>query len=393
VSSSINIRILREARKSRKLSVEEVAAFANVTEDRLRKFENAAASPTSNQLSKLGELYNLAFYQFYSESLPDFSEALPDFRKTNPTKANLSPRGLVRIWQTQSQAEFVEMMARALGALKPQRSTFLRLTNEKQPSAEALRNQFDLWNEKVAKGLKFSGTDEMKFSSYLRCFVEFHGCNTVFNSVPETDYLGFFDEYSESQKSIFVNRNQAYSKRKLFTLSHEVAHFLFDAEGVSNPFIAKNAIERQCNQYAAEFLAPEGLVRRIIDSKPKTRSSERLIDLVSGNSLLSRQASALRLFELDLISKSDTSSFFRKAASKRQFKEFEAKPKTAPMGRPAAVGKKLSEVGTYNCYVAKLAMEQKLVDPIDVARGLGISEGLQGDVFDLAARRYEASAD
>lgn len=393
MSSNLNIKILREARRSRKLSIEEVASFASISGERLRKFETASAEPTSNQLAKLGELYNLPFYEFYSDKLPEFSDTLPDFRKANPTEANLSPRGLIRIWQTQSQAEFVEILAGALGRSKPERSSFRRLTNEKQPSAETLRNQFDIWSERVVNNLKFSGTHEMRFLSYLRSFVEFHGCNTVFNSAPASDYLGFFDEYSEAQKSIFVNRDQAYGKRKLFTLSHEVAHFLFDAEGVSNPFIAKNAIERQCNEYAAEFLAPENLVRRIIDSKPHIRSSERLIDLLSENSLLSRQAAALRLLKLDLITKAQTNSFFRKVSGKSRFKEFEDRPKSAPMGRAAAVGKKLSEVGTYNAYVAKLAVSQGLVDPTDIHRGLGISEGLQGDVFDLAARRYEASAD
>lgn len=62
------------------------------------------------------------------------------------------------------------------------------------------------------------------------------------------------------------------------------------------------------------------------------------------------------------------------------------------MGRSVAVGKKLSEVGVYSAYIASLAVEKKAVDVVDVERGLGISEKLQPYVFDLAKRRFEASA-
>ncbi len=74
--------------------------------------------------------------------------------------------------------------------------------------------------------------------------------------------------------------------------------------------------------------------------------------------------------------------------------EYEIKaPPSKVMGKGAAIGRKLSEIGVYSGYVASIALKNKIVDVVDVERGLDIPESIQSNVLDLAARRYETSSE
>ena len=270
------------------------------------------------------------------------------------------------------------------------------MTNKRVPDAHELRVGFDSWLAERAKELKFHGPEEEVYLRHVRLFLDARGCSTAVNSAPVDDYLGFFKEFTPHTRVIFVNREVTHPKRRLFTLAHEIAHFIYEEEGVSNPFVIKNDIERRCNAYAAQFLAPDDLVMTIVHSAdaPIIRDTVRLVNFLSRQSLLSRQASALRLEELGVITKRAASIFFAHLAGLKRIVEAEPEPQEKkPMGVGAAIGKKLSEVGVYAAYIAAVALKKRIVDVVDIERGLGISETIQGRVLDLAARRFEASAD
>jgi len=241
--------------------------------------------------------------------------------------------------------------------------------------------------------LKNKDESEKSFYAQLRLFIDVHACNTVSNSAPQDDYLGFFAQKDDAC-SIFINRDINFVRRKIFTLSHEFAHLIYDKQGISNPFLAKNDFERMCNRYSAGFIAPDDEVLKIVTENGTThRSSSSLIDVVSAKTYLSRQAAALRLAELECISEKDARQFFRRITKVQDQAEFESPQSGTPMGRGAAIGKKLSEVGVFNAYVASLALKEHLVDKYDIQNGLGISDTLQTSVLDLAARRFEAGAE
>jgi Zn-dependent peptidase ImmA (M78 family)/transcriptional regulator with XRE-family HTH domain len=392
VTNGITKQVLRDARRARKLSIAEVAEFAGISEPRLRQLEVGDAEPTFLQLQKLGDLYNVAPYAFFSDKPLELDEALPDFRKSNPSEAKLSPKGLTRIWNIQKQSNFVAKLLEGLGRNAPKRRSLARITNRPQPDAEALRSNFDEWRDQVQAKLRYQYNDEDLFFAHFRLFVDVHSCNTILNSAPENDFLGFYSEDSGAS-SIFVNREIKFSRRKIFTICHEFAHFVYDEEGISNPFSAKNLIERQCNQYAAKFIAPDAVVSKIADRFRLGSRSEELISALSAETFLSKQAAAMRLADLDFISKKELGSHFGKSRSKFSESEFESPKTGAPMGRGAAIGKKLSEIGVYNAYVASCALKSNLVDRFDLQNALGLSDKLQDAVLDLAKRRFEAGAE
>ena len=396
VVEKLNASSLRQARRARKLSASAVATFTKISESRLHLFEAGDAEPSIKQLARLSDLYNAPMHSFYRPEMVEIEATLPDFRKATPVAANLSPRGLNRLWQVEKRSKFVEELVAALGGEAPKTSSLLRHTNSPIPEPTELRTAFDEWRSKHINRLKFQGSNEDKFLKYLRLFLENHNCLTAINSAPIDDYLGFYNDISRKTRVIFVNRDIKNEKRKLFTLSHELAHFIYDKEGISNPFSALNAVERQCNVFAATFLAPDDMVWSIVNrlNQATVRDTTRLVSAVAKDTLLSRQASALRLNELGIITRTATKTFFAYLSMlKRDAEPSGLSPTNPPIGRNVVIGKVLSEVGVYASYVASEAVRKKFIDLIDVERGLGISESIQADVLSLATRRYEASAE
>lgn len=392
MKNGITKEILKDARLARKLSIYEVAEFCGISEPRLRQLEVGAAEPTFLQLQKLGDLYNVAPYTFFSDKPLEFNETLPDFRKANPSEAKLSPKGLIRIWNIQKQSIFVAKLLDGLGRNAPTRRSLARITNRLQPDAESLRINFEEWRNQRQAKFRFQHNDEDLFFAQVRLFIDVHSCNTILNSAPENDFLGFYYEDSGSS-SIFVNRDIKYSRRRIFTICHEFAHFIYNEEGISNPFSANNLVERKCNQYAATFIAPDNVVSQIADKFRSGVNSDTLISALSSETFLSKQAAAMRLADLDFISNKELNNYFRKSRSNPNQSEFESPKSGSPMGRGAAIGKKLSEIGVYNAYVASCALNAKLVDRFDLQNALGLSDKLQDSVLDLAKRRFEAGAE
>lgn len=357
MNKKLNFNALRSARQARKLSVPEVSDFTKIAEQRLRAFETGKGSPSINQITVLGELYNVPYFAFYSQGELDLAELVPDFRKSSPREADLSPRGLSRLWQVERGVGFVGQLISELGSSAPTTGKFQRLTNKAVVPPNVLRANFDTWLADRSSKLKFTGSKEDIFSKQLRLYLEVHGCHTVVNTAPIVDYLGFYLNEAVSSNVIFVNRDIKNEKRRLFTLSHELAHFAYDQEGVSNPFVAKNLIERQCNAFAAEFLAPDDQVLKIVKefSGPISESISRLVDIVSSKTLLSRQASTLRLRSLDVVSSRVAADFMSRLSKLRRLDEPKGEVADKPiMGRNAAVAMSLSKVGIYSAYTASL---------------------------------------
>ena len=121
---------------------------------------------------------------------------LPDFRKAQPGAADLSPRGLTRLWQIERQAFFVEELIQALGRSAPHIENFQRLTNKPIPDAQELRAGFDQWLVPRERELRFTGPPEERYLRYIRLFLDARGCSTAVNTAPTDDYLGFFKEFS-----------------------------------------------------------------------------------------------------------------------------------------------------------------------------------------------------
>ena len=86
-------------------------------------------------------------------------------------------------------------------------------------------------------------------------------------TVENTYFTAHSGQYDSENKKMSINILES-SKRQRFTKSHELGHFVFRHEGISNRLQepkVNNAKERAANQFAAELLMPKTLLTKAID--------------------------------------------------------------------------------------------------------------------------------
>lgn len=392
VGAEPNIRALKSVREQRGFEIAEVAAFAAISPDRLDSFEKGERDPSRKQLEKLASTYGVPLYSLFGDAIPNLPPLPQDFRKPNPTEASLSPSGVKTLLASERISEFAKQLAVQLD-YSP--ASLVSLSRTKRPTfaklASELRATFDAWLAPRTKDFAFSGTSEQRFMSAFRLFFEVQGGVLNVNVAPTDDYMGFFVEPDAGLPTIFVNRVVSSKKAQLFTLAHEYAHSLNGQDGISNPFRPRNAIERSCNVFAAEFLAPMASFTNVVERLTKTQRSDvsSFINAAASNTLLSKHAAAIRLVEADFITQAQLQSW-RKIFSANPRSEKDEEKEQAPDsagGQPHA--KRLGELGHLPVYLAKQAVEQHIIDSFDVADSLGLSLSLQPKAFSLAERRFE----
>lgn len=385
-------RILRQVRETRQFELVDAASSASISPARLEKFEAGDLEPSFIQIQKLADVYGLPSYLLASRSLPNLPQALPDFRRSDPGPARLSPSGMRRIWSSEKIASFARQLDQAVERPVPSWAKDVPIGNPTVSRATILREFFDDWMARRVRGLDFTGAPEQVFFGSFRLFLEVQGTIVNVNDAPADDFLGFYINHNESMPLSFVNRKISSRKAQLFTLVHEYAHLLANAEGVSNPFVVRNSIERTCNKFAAEFLSPLAAFQSFVERQGRTMRSDPydLIRFVSERSLLSQHATAIRLVEADYISRGFLHSW-ETARSKviTQEKDNETEAAGDTFGAPHA--KRIGELGYLPTFLAKLAVDQNLIDSLDVQGGMHLSESLQESAFTLAARRFLAA--
>lgn len=168
---------------------------------------------------------------------------------------------------------------------------------------------------------------------------------------------------------LFVNGADAEGAQ-LFTVAHEVAHLAFGrsaAFDLRNLLPADDPTERACNDVAAEFLVPSGLLRSYWN---KVRDHEDWVGLVARQFKVSRMVAMRRALDLTLI---DRSQFFRLYHEESQ----RERPTRKPTGGDFTAMQRYRVGALFGRLVASAALEGAI--PYTEAFGL---TGLSGSTFD-----------
>ena len=389
-----NRRALRIIREQRGLDIAEVAEFAAISLNRLNEIESGDREPSRKQMEKLAGTYGVPLYVLFNDAIPNLEPLPHDFRKANPTPASLSPRALRVLFSAGRISTFSRQLAIALEYQPPNFLSNIRDTRGPDKLAARVRFLFDEWLSPRVSTFNFSGTPEQQFAGALRLFFEGQGIVLNINDAP-SDYMGFFVRPEAGLPTIFVSRSVSSRKAQLFTLAHEIGHLLLGAEGISNPFEVKNGVERDCNIFAAEFLAPKNTFMRVAEgiSQAARADINAFVDAVSMRTLLSRHAAGIRLVETGYISRREFLRWREDFVGDiRNEKEIEKNGFDKNI-IPAIHAKRLHEIGYLPVFLSKNAIDRKIIDAHDVVEGIGLSVGLQQRAFSLAARRIEAAID
>ena len=270
-SIPFNPAILRWARQSLELEIEEVAVRMNKKPADIEAWENGSSSPTYIQLEKLAyQVYKRPLALFFFPDPPEEEQPENMFRTLPETELDRIP-ARIRLLIRKALSLQLNLAELFDGRNPAQRNILLSLDFSPATPADEIATSVRNYLQ-VDFDEQFSWRSPDKALKRWREALEDNGIfifKDSFNppgrrrpDFQESPFSGFC-LYDRSFPVIYVNNNKAKS-RQIFTLFHELAHLLMHTGGVDtrqDDYIEElsgddRRVEILCNRFAAEFLVP-----------------------------------------------------------------------------------------------------------------------------------------
>lgn len=297
----INNEIIKWARITAKMSLEEVSSKLVCKIEKLEAWENGTDYPTIRQAEKLSQIYRRPLAVFYLPNPPKDFQTLRDFRSLE-VLGEYSTALTFIIRDVQERQSWIKQYLKEQGEGN---LDFLgRFNEDNQPNEVA---------DNIKKVLEIDeNVDTDNILKYWISKIESKGIFVSLASnvhpklkidVNEVRGFAIFDRLAPF---IFINSDD-HKNAQLFTLAHELAHIWINSSGVSNIEFREynvsqyNPIEVFCNEVAAEILLPKAKVLENFKENSKINLED--IDNFSRNSNVSSYFVSVRLLKLELIGK------------------------------------------------------------------------------------------
>lgn len=281
--AKINPAILRWARDRVQMTEEEVARKIGLKEkpERIQAWERGESFPSFRQAQELARVLRIPFGYLFLSQPPLTTLPIADFRTLpEAQRGKLSPEledvlndaRRKRDWLRERRIETGQEPLAFIGRFS--------VETPAQTISEDIRSVLNLPTP--------TARDAKTWEEHLRLLVRraeqagiivlqsgYVGSNTH-RTLSVKEFRGFTlsDPYAPL---IFLNAKDSVNGR-IFTLAHELGHLWTGTSGISNPEAAlpqseQNAVERLCNQVAAELLVPEKLLAERWQDRPITEET------------------------------------------------------------------------------------------------------------------------
>lgn len=323
----INPEIIRWARETAGLTLEEAAAKIRIVEQNLAKIESGKSSPSRATLVRMAKQYRRPLLVFYLDRPPRKSDYGADFRSLSPTLTrhdealllallrNVKARQqMVRaiMEEEESPLPFVGWLTRKRGLPIDTDLLEHELKNMQDAAYEALvQDALDglesLLGPDSSPDTYYAQSDARVAFNLLRSCAENAGVFvilqdnlgnhrsklslTLFRALVISDNIAPF---------IVINSQDALPARS-FSVLHELVHLLLGQTGVSDSSVAR-PIETFCNKVAGEWLLPSGRLRGL--SVDKSTGLTGLVEAIAAFAQahnLSHTMIATRLVQQEII--------------------------------------------------------------------------------------------
>ncbi len=257
--------ILKWARESANIAVEEAAKRVKTSPQRILSWENEEDYPTLVQAKKLANYYRRPFSIFFLPNVPQDYLPLQDFRRDGSRQIDTASIFMIREIQEKQQwlSDFLE-------------------DNEESPLSFIGKYTISSDPQIVAKDIldtlnidplhyKDPPLKEWLFKSERRGIYISRASHFHSRMVFERDLVQGFAIADSYAPFVFINTKN-YDAPQLFTLLHELAHLWIAKSGISNDIDLDfdqpkqadiNPVEIFCNQVAANALMPDQLMVQI----------------------------------------------------------------------------------------------------------------------------------
>ncbi len=281
----VNPDVLRWARETARLDVEEVARkMGRETEDIL-SWEKGKGSPTYVQLEQLAyKIYKRPIALFFFPEPPQEESPKQSFRTLPEVEiSKLTSRLCFLIRQARMQQINLSELYDNKNPAKHNIVRELSFKPNMSATEMAVRVRKYL-NIGIGSQLDWKSLD-VSFKNW-RNILEDHGIFTFKEAFKDDSFSGFC-LYDKEFPVIYVNNSKPAS-RQIFTLFHELAHLLFGTGGVDTRledyirFIHGNdrAVEVLCNRFGGEFLVPDAdFSQRVTGITVNDKTLQQLADL------------------------------------------------------------------------------------------------------------------
>lgn len=250
-------KVLTWARETIGLYPENVSEKLGESPDFIDKLETSKEKPTLKILERLANIYKRPLATFLLSTPPKELPLPKDFRYMPRKKEMpLSPKTRLSI------RSCFRMQSLAVGLLK-------ELGREISPKIKKFNTHEDpeVVAEEIRNELGISISEQKSWQNKYQAFqewreaIERRGIFVFQMSMPLKEIRGF--SLIEAELPVIVVNSQDFIAARIFSLFHELSHFLIDKSGICNMrtpiamLFEKENIESFCNHFAGSLLIPK----------------------------------------------------------------------------------------------------------------------------------------
>ena len=322
----VNEEVLKWARESINLSLEDVAGRMKKSVDIIQSWEEGTDAPTYSQLEKLAyEIYKRPLAVFFFPNPPKEESPKKSFRTLPEFEYSKFPASVIRLFR-RAQSMQIKLNELCEGKNPVEKIIIDEPIISLNQTAKQITNKVrDYLGVTLEKQISWNNPDEAL--NNWRDVIEKYGIFVFKDAFKEPGISGFC-LYDNEFPIIYLN-NSMPKTRQIFTLFHELVHLLFKTGGVdkiSDDYIdslPKNdrKIEVLCNQVAGDFLVPENDFKKQLSG---LYIDEKSISALANRYTVSREVILRKLLDKGLVSQ----NFYVEKATE-WIEEAKARPKSS----------------------------------------------------------------
>lgn len=296
----ITFEILKWARESARISVEDAAKKVSVSTERYLTWESGIDYPTIRQAQILAKSFRRPFSLFFLPEIPKDFQPLQDYRRDDSLKLDTASLFIIR--DVQEKQNWISELFEEIG-------------EEKLPfiGKYSISDNPEIVAKDILETLKISPDNYQK--SPINEWIEKAEIAGIFISrasylhsrlVLNRDLIQGFAIADSFAPFVFIN-SKNWNAPQLFTLVHELAHIWIAKSGISNeididftekPKSKFHPVELFCNQVAANALMPTNLITQFGEN---TFNSHKLVFKQAKELGVSSFALIIRALNLNII--------------------------------------------------------------------------------------------
>ncbi len=370
VPALVNCDVLRWARESAGVSVDEVTKRLKYTSEQLAQWEDGSAFPTMAQLRKLAGLYKRPIAVFYLSKPPKKFQALHDFRRTpEGEQEGDSSQFRFEIRRAEFRRDAALELLATIGEKPAAFPLRAELGDDPEATGAALRKALG-----IGVGEAKSWSDQGRALRTWREALESRGVLVFQARNVESKEFRALSIASSPLPVVLLNIKDSPAGRT-FSLLHEAAHLALRRGGVCNlreppkPTSPDERIEVFCNAVAAAALMPKDEFLRTSIFAGSTAMREDWTDseirTLTRTFWVSREAAVRRMATLGRTSP----AFYRRKRLEYEKERPASRPKSSPIPQSVIA---LAVVGPMFARLVLEGYSRESITSSDVSEYLGV---------------------